>query len=40
MTHTQLNFILELLAAIGVAAVLGLLIGIPATRSKAPTWPG
>ncbi|HWE68234.1 MAG TPA: branched-chain amino acid ABC transporter permease [Acidimicrobiales bacterium] len=40
MTHTQLNFILELLAAIGVAALLGLCIGIPATRLKGPYLAG
>ena len=34
MTHTQMNFFLELLAAIGSAAVLGLIIGISATRLK------
>ena len=39
MTHTQLNFFLELLAAIGAAAVLGLVIGISATRLKG-TVPG
>jgi branched-chain amino acid transport system permease protein len=40
MTHTQLNFIVELLAAIGAAAVMGLLIGIPATRLKGPYLAG
>jgi branched-chain amino acid transport system permease protein len=40
MTHTQLNFILELLAAVAAAAVLGLLIGIPATRLKGPYLAG
>jgi len=40
MTHTQLNFIVELLAAIGAAAVLGLLIGVPATRLKGPYLAG
>lgn len=40
MTHTQLNFIVELLAAIGAAAVVGLLIGIPATRVKGPYLAG
>src|ERR1039457_3799868 len=34
MTHTQLNFFVELLAAIGAAAALGLAIAIPATRLK------
>jgi len=40
MTHTHVNFILELLAAIASAAVLGLLIGIPATRLKGPYLAG
>ena len=40
MTHTQLNFFLELLAAIGAAAVLGLVIGISATRLKGPYLAG
>jgi branched-chain amino acid transport system permease protein len=40
MTHTQLNFILELLAAVGAAALLGLVIGIPATRLKGPYLAG
>jgi branched-chain amino acid transport system permease protein len=40
MTHTQLNFIVELLAAVGAAAVLGVLIGIPATRLKGPYLAG
>jgi branched-chain amino acid transport system permease protein len=40
MTHTQLNFILELLVATGAAAALGLLIGIPATRLKGPYLAG
>jgi branched-chain amino acid transport system permease protein len=40
MTHTHLNFFLELLAAIGAAAVLGLVIGISATRLKGPYLAG
>jgi branched-chain amino acid transport system permease protein len=40
MTHTQLNFIVELLASVGAAAVLGLVIGIPATRLKGPHLAG
>jgi branched-chain amino acid transport system permease protein len=40
MTHTQINFILELLAAIGAAAVMGLVIGLPATRLKGPYLAG
>jgi branched-chain amino acid transport system permease protein len=40
MTHTQLNFIVELLAATGVTAVMGMVIGIPATRLKGPYLAG
>lgn len=40
MTHTQMNFFLELLAAIGSAAILGLIIGISATRLKGPYLAG
>jgi branched-chain amino acid transport system permease protein len=40
MTHTQLNFIVELLAATGAAAVMGVVIGIPATRLKGPYLAG
>ena len=40
MTHTQANFLLELLAATGVAAAVGLIIGIPATRLKGPYLAG
>jgi branched-chain amino acid transport system permease protein len=40
MTHTQLNFILELLCAVGAAAAVGLLLGIPATRLKGPYLAG
>jgi len=40
MNHTQMSFILELLAAIGAAAALGLLIGISATRLKGPYLAG
>ena len=40
MTHTQLNFLVELLLSIGAAAFLGLLIGIPATRLKGPYLAG
>ena len=36
MTHTQLNFFLELLAAIGAAAVLGLAIGHPRHPAEGP----
>ncbi len=40
MTHTHMNFVLELLAAIGAAATLGLLVGISATRLKGPYLAG
>ena len=40
MTHTHINFFLELLAAIGAAAVLGLVIGISATRLRGPYLAG
>ena len=40
MTHTHLNFLIELVAAIGAAGLLGLVIGIPATRLKGPYLAG
>lgn len=40
MTHTQLNFIVELVAATGAAAFVGLIIGIPAARVKGPYLAG
>ncbi len=40
MNHTASNFILELLAAAGVAAAAGLVIGLPATRLKGPYLAG
>ncbi|HEX4161966.1 MAG TPA: branched-chain amino acid ABC transporter permease [Acidimicrobiales bacterium] len=40
MTHTATNFILELAAAAGVAAVVGVVIGLPATRLKGPYLAG
>jgi branched-chain amino acid transport system permease protein len=40
MTHTGTNFILELAAAAGVAAVAGVVIGLPATRLKGPYLAG
>src|SRR5580704_14646777 len=40
MTHTQANFILELAAGAGVAAVAGVVIGLPATRLKGPYLAG
>ncbi len=40
MTHTHVNFVLELLASVVGAGILGLLIGIPATRLKGPYLAG
>jgi branched-chain amino acid transport system permease protein len=40
MTHTATNFVLELAAAAGVAAVAGVIIGLPATRLKGPYLAG
>ncbi len=40
MNHTQTNFVLELVAAAGVAAAAGLVIGLPATRLKGPYLAG
>ncbi len=40
MTHTQLNLVLELALSVGAAAVLGLVIGISATRLKGPYLAG
>jgi branched-chain amino acid transport system permease protein len=40
MTHTATNFILELAAAAGVAAMVGVVIGLPATRLKGPYLAG
>jgi branched-chain amino acid transport system permease protein len=40
MTHTHVNFFLELLAAIAAAAVLGAAIGISATRLRGPYLAG
>ena len=40
MTHTHINFVLELLASVGAAALLGVVIGIPATRLKGPYLAG
>jgi branched-chain amino acid transport system permease protein len=40
MTHTHVNFVLELLAAIAVTAVLGVVLGVPATRLKGPYLAG
>ena len=40
MTHTGTNFIVELAAATGVAAVAGVVLGLPATRLKGPYLAG
>jgi branched-chain amino acid transport system permease protein len=40
MTHTGTNFLLELAAAAGVAAIVGVLLGIPATRLTGPYLAG
>jgi branched-chain amino acid transport system permease protein len=40
MTHTHLNFVLELIVAVAVAALLGAVVGIPATRLKGPFLAG
>jgi branched-chain amino acid transport system permease protein len=40
MNHTQANFVLELLAATGVAALMGIVIGLPAARLKGPYLAG
>jgi branched-chain amino acid transport system permease protein len=40
MNHTATNFVLELLAAAAIAAVAGVLIGLPATRLKGPYLAG
>jgi branched-chain amino acid transport system permease protein len=40
MTHTHINFVLELLASVGAAAALGLVIGISATRLRGPYLAG
>ena len=40
MTHTGTNFVLELVAAAAVAAVAGVVIGLPATRLKGPYLAG
>lgn len=40
MTHTGTNFVLELAAAAAVAAVAGVVIGLPATRLKGPYLAG
>ena len=40
MTHTGTNFVLELAAAAGAAAVVGVVLGLPATRLKGPYLAG
>ncbi|HUC36629.1 MAG TPA: branched-chain amino acid ABC transporter permease [Acidimicrobiales bacterium] len=40
MTHTQLNFVVELLAAVAVTTAMGVVVGIPATRLKGPYLAG
>jgi branched-chain amino acid transport system permease protein len=40
MTHTQINFVLELACATGATALIGLVIGITATRLKGPYLAG
>jgi branched-chain amino acid transport system permease protein len=40
MTHTQLNFVLELACAIGVTAVAGGVVGVSATRLAGPYLAG
>jgi branched-chain amino acid transport system permease protein len=34
MTHTHLNLVIELLSAVAITAVVGVLVGIPATRLR------
>ena len=40
MTHTQINFVLELCLGTAVTAVLGLAVGVSATRLKGPYLAG
>ena len=40
MVHTHFNLVLELLIAIGAAAIAGVIVGIPATRLKGPYLAG
>jgi len=40
MTHTHLNFVVEVLAAIAATTVIGVVIGIPATRLRGPYLAG
>lgn len=40
MAHTQVNLVLALLAAIGAASVVGVVLGIPATRLRGPYLAG
>jgi len=40
MNHSHLNLVVEILAAIGASAVMGIVVGIPATRLKGPYLAG
>ena len=40
MTHSHLNLVVELLAADGASAVMGIVVGIPATRLRGPYLAG
>lgn len=40
MTHTQLNFVVELIVSIATAGLLGLAVGISSTRLKGPYLAG
>jgi len=39
-THTSINFVLELAIAVGLTAVIGAVIGVPANRLKGPYLAG
>jgi len=40
MTHTHINFVVELLVSIATATAVGVVVGIPATRLKGPYLAG
>jgi branched-chain amino acid transport system permease protein len=40
MNHTHLNLVVELLSAVAAATVIGVVVGIPATRLKGPYLAG
>jgi branched-chain amino acid transport system permease protein len=40
MNHTHLNLVIELLSAVGAAAVIGVVVGVPATRLRGPYLAG